>query len=520
MKTKELLREWKSFLNESRIIPRSELIEIMSNVDAYDQSDIDRFKNAWEKNQFYSKYTHVLLNDLQKGEPLSHILSTISLHFNKVYQSAGPQTKSKIASGAYTCDDLRKELDQRSSFNKSEVRQQCQYQNGKPVVGNYQDFDVVYSNTDWIVIEPKTVQGSIAWAHGKPDGTEEKDENRRVGWCTATTSGNNMFPNYAGNLHMFYFVSGDYETNSSANRRLCLSYTVSNGNAVLDEKGGSTVDANNDALVVETINRIVDKNILELIESRVSERKETSFSEIYSRASLGQIIRQERQMKNQGIDQETINNEIKSYLKYTKNEEVINYIIENYRDQEVFIEIIWDDGPLICYIFEREDIEELDEKTGIVNKVISSYENSRAVSPIFSAIIYNAMEEGKDILNRSVVEKVLQIAKSPNGENITDGLVELILSNRFHKLLDFDDISDLIKMNNSSITSAILQYSSHSPIDIKAFSSHPKYKETIDFIKKKIYPEADDNFKRTILQNHSYVFENKTLKRYIRMILS
>jgi len=520
MKTKELLKEWKSFLNESRIIPRSELIEAMSNVDAYDQDDIDKFKSMWEKNQFYSKYTHVFLNDLQKGEPLSHILSTISLHFNKVYQSAGPQTKSKIASGAYTCDDLRKELDERSNFNKSEVRQQCSYQNGRPVVGSYQDFDVVYSNTDWIVIEPKTIKGSIAWAHGKPDGSEEKDESRRVGWCTATTSGNNMFPNYAGNLHMFYFISGDYNSNSTANRRLCLSYAVSDGNAVLEEKGGSTVDANNSALEVETINSIVDKNILELIESRVSERKETSFTEIYSRASVDQIIRQVRQMKDQGIEQKTINNEIAGYLKYTKNEEVINYIVENYRDQEVHIEAIYDEGPLLCCIFEREDIEELDEKTNVVNKLISSYENYREISTIFTAMIFSAIEEGKSILNRSVVEKMMQIAKSPNGKNIADGLVELILTNSFHKLLDFDDISDLIKLNNSRVSRAILQSSSTSPINIEAFRSHPKYKETINVIKTKIYPEADDNFKRKILQNHSYVFESKTLKRYIRMILS
>ena len=521
MKTKELLREWKSFLNESRIIPRSELVEVMSNVSEYDQSDIDRFKNAWEKNQFYSKYTHVFLNDLQKGEPLSHILSTISLHFNKVYQSAGPQTKSKIASGAYTCDDLRKELDERSSFNKSEVRQQCQYQNGRPVVGSYQDFDIVYSNSDWIVIEPKTIQGSIAWAHGKPDGSEEKDENRRVGWCTATTSGNNMFPNYAGNLHMFYFISGDYETNSSANRRLCLSYTVNDGNAVLEEKGGSTVDADNAFLQIEKINSIIDKSILDLIEDRVQNRKETSFTEIYSRASVGQIIRQVRQMKEQGINQETINNEISGYLKHTSNKEVIDYIISEYKDQEVYIEPLEDEGPIPCRIFERDDIEELDKKTNIINQLISSYENHKGLGQVFATMIFVTTEEGKDIFDKSTKNKMMQIAKSTNASNITNAIVELVLVNHWYDFLDFDDIADLISINKDDISRAILQSGKTFPIS--EYPSHPRYKEVIKTIKTKIYPEADDHFKRKILQHHSYVFhtfENNTLKRYIKEILS
>ena len=249
MNTKKMLNEWKSFLlNEHKIIPLKELIQTLQKNNR-PNSSIKNLLDFWNNNRFITKYTQVIQNEINiTQEPIEEILDVCKLHYEKIYQSAGPKLKDQIGSGNISIDELRKQIDAKSSFNKNEIRQQCEYRNGRPVVGNYYHFDVIYSEEDWIVIEPKTIQGSIAWTHGKPDGSEETDQKRRSGWCTGVSTANNMFPNYAGNLHMFYVINADYDNDNSSNRRLCLSYTVSEGEAVLEQSGGATVNAKNEPI--------------------------------------------------------------------------------------------------------------------------------------------------------------------------------------------------------------------------------------------------------------------------------
>lgn len=366
MNMKKILTEWGNFLNENRIISLAELVNIISSNEQYTDDDIDKFTNFWNSNQFSSKYSQVIKNDLEKGEPIEHIVDAVTSHYNKVYQSAGPKIKSAIGDGSYSADDLRKDLDakvQSGSFNKLEVRQQCQYSNGRPVVGKYKDFDVVYSKSDWIVIEPKTIQGSIAWGHGKPDGSEETDQARRVGWCTAVSSGNNMFPNYAGNLHMFYLIKSNYDNTKGPERRLCLSYAVEEGKAKI-KFGNSSVDANNKSISEDYINKIVSKNILKLIESLVSGRKETSFSNIYSKITLPQLIRQIKQMKSQRIDDQLIAEELSNYARYAKSKEVIFYLFSSFIENKEL------NHAIKSRIALREDLLKIDLTGDLIDKII------------------------------------------------------------------------------------------------------------------------------------------------------
>ena len=54
-----------------------------------------------------------------------------------------------------------------------------------------------------------------------------------------------MFPNYAGNLHMFYFIKSDYENVQGPDRRLCVSFVKKKGKALIDDKRDATVNASN-----------------------------------------------------------------------------------------------------------------------------------------------------------------------------------------------------------------------------------------------------------------------------------
>ena len=358
---KMLLTEWQTLLYENRVIPLAELLDIINSNSNYTESDAQNFADFWNSNQFSSKYSQVIKNDLEKGEPIEHITDAVIAHYHKVYQSAGPQIRSNIGNGTYSVDDLRKDLDDRlgaNKFNKTELRQQCPYQDGRPVVGKYHDFDVIYSESDWIVIEPKTILGSIAWAHGKPDGSEETIKDRRSGWCTGVTSSNNMFPSYAGNLHMFYLIKSDYDSVSGPERRLCLSYIVNEGKARL-KIGDATVNADNDPIGEEYINIYVNSNILSQLESMVSTRKNTSFEEIYSKTTYTQFKRLLGQMKSQGVDDESIERELKLYAVYTKDLDISKFLTNHYFE------------AVKISLSQREDLLEIDPTGELIRKLVN-----------------------------------------------------------------------------------------------------------------------------------------------------
>ena len=326
MNTKQLLNEWRSFLSENRIYSMHELVQIIR--DTRGEDDVDLFIDFWRNNRFLTKYTQVIKRELETtAETVQEILDACKIHYDKIYQSAGPRDTAAIGSGLVSIDDLRKAIDSKKNFNKNEVRQQCSYVNRRPVVGKYNDFNVFHSGNDWVVIEPKTIQGSIAWAHGKPDGTEETDQSRRVGWCTGVSSGNNMFPNYAGNLHMFYFIKSDYENVKGPDRRLCVSYVNKDGKAMLSDKGSASVDANNRSIKIEHIKNLINENILAKIEEVVAARKETNFTEIYSKMTLSQLLRQVDQMKANNISEKEIKQELSMYCEHAKDPEIVKYCI-------------------------------------------------------------------------------------------------------------------------------------------------------------------------------------------------
>ena len=383
MNTKMLLTEWRSYLSENRIYSMHELVQVIR--DTRGKEDIDLFIDFWRNNRFLTKYTQVIKRELETtAEPVQEILDVCKLHYEKIYQSAGPRDTGAIGSGLVSIDDLRKAIDAKKNFNKNEVRQQCSYVNRRPVVGNYIDFNVFHSGNDWIVIEPKTIQGSIAWAHGKPDGTEETDQRRRVGWCTGVTSGNNMFPNYAGNLHMFYFIKSDYENVRGPERRLCVSYTNNNGKANIADDPSASVNANNLPIKIEYIQNLVSEDILTKIEEVVAARKETNFTEIYSKMTISQLLRQVEQMKANNISSEEINQELSGYCRYSKDAEVVKYCVsKGFKEPAA----------------KREDLLELDPSGELISQLAND-ESQHVRSAIAQREYLPKIDPSRELINQ------------------------------------------------------------------------------------------------------------------------
>jgi len=470
MKTKELINEWKKFLNENRIIPLTELINILKTNEQYSEDDASEFTKFWNSNQFSSKYSQVIKNELEKGEPISHIIDAVSQHYHKVYQSTGPKTRNLIGNGTYTIDDLRKELDEKSNsnnFNKKELRQQCQYQNGRPVVGQYQDFNVIHSGEDWVVIEPKTAIGSIAWAHGKPDGSEETAPENRVGWCTGVTSGNNMFKNYANNLYMFYFINSDYDKyKGSGIRRLCLAYIKTHDGQVelhRGEFGDATVDANNKSIDQEYINKYVDGAIIEKITSLVSQRKETSFKEVYSKITVSQLMRQIRQMKIQGTDVSAVGKELSNYAKYA-DKSVAIYILDFIDNESKYL---GDQKTSIeRAIIRREDFPDLDPSGDLARKFLKSSNDFVRDEIVFNENIslseinpegdlIESLVTSEYVALREALAKRKDLLELENADEIiyrlardSDDKVKLAVAER-KDLHELDDVEDVVRVLGS-----------------------------------------------------------------------
>jgi len=410
MKTTQLLNEWKSFLlSEHKVLSLDEIIQTILQSNRREE-DVIYLRNFWNSNRFITKYTQVIQNELKNTqEPIEEILDVCKLHYDKIYQSAGPNLKDQIGSGNISIDELRKQIDSKTSFNKNEVRQECQYRNGRPVVGNYQNFDVVYSEADYIVIEPKTIQGSIAWAHGKPDGSEETDQKRRVGWCTGVSSVNNMFPNYAGNLHMFYVINTDYDNDNSANRRLCLSFRIQNDEPVLNEGNGSTVNALNRS--IDDLENVKSQKFYQEILKVLQGRKQTSFAEIYSKITVSQLKRTIAQMKSQKIDDNIMQAEMHNYIQYAKSDDVLLFFLNDEKYEAIVADKVCDEPKAFDSIFKK--ILETDRLLPRVAQKTSDQDViefllSKKMPAINRELLYN--ESVDDAVRRELAKNVLDVS--------------------------------------------------------------------------------------------------------------
>lgn len=557
---KELLIEWQQLLNETAVIPLKLIkaqIKIKRRLNKKEQEAIflDLSEN-W--NKIYKKFSNVIFNDLNNtNEPVEHMLTAIST-FSIYYNTAPEEIKKKIAAGTITSSELRGFVESKKEAKKSETRTANRVKCRRAAnlsagtrwnensQSNLKDFEVIYVGNDWTVIYPKTLLGSISWAVGLADGSEEiyeVDNNGtqigRVNWCTASYE-NNRFPMYASNLHMYYFVKNQNYNINDIHRRLCLSVVKheENSNEVLyggkdivefEFKGGATVNADNmpDGVsspeeIQTTVN---NQEIIDLIKAHASTKKSTSIEEMASKITLPMLKQDEEALAD---DPESLNSQIRIYLKYTNSEEIINYIVENYKEKLVHHESIYDNAPLALLIFEREDIGERIASSNLIDRLIELYENSDYISHLFMIIIHSSIELDTGILNKEIKDKMLDYHHNNISSLKYYYVNELINTNNMHKLIDLSDIVKILSSVKKGLETspAYLHLLLEDTLDVVLqefdllnFKDFPEYNQIIKLIKD-IYQKVNDRLKRKILSNHSYIFESNTLERYIRIVLS
>lgn len=558
MKTKKLLKEWKNFLNESAVVPLKKIkIEIRSTrfLDETKEREVfSKIEKGWGK--VYKKYSNLIFNELKNTqEPILHILAAID-SFNPFYNTVSPEIKDAIANGSAVSSDLRgyveSKEESKKSENRTENRLKCRMQ-GNLSIGNkwspgtpdsVKDFEVIYVGNDWTVVYPKTLLGSISWAVGLADGSEEKyevDENGtqigRVNWCTASYE-NNRFPVYAGELHMYYFIKNSgYDINSPF-RRMCISLVkheedseavAFEGRDIVEIKheGGATVNANNESQGVSSVDEIMstvgNEEIIDIIKEHASTKKATSIEEMASKVTLAILKQDEVMLAN---DSDSLYNQIAIYLKYTQKPEIVDYIIDNYYDEEIFIESIMGEGPLILQAFEREDFLQFNRKFSFCEKLINIFSSDEEASGnLWQSLVYadsnfdnqllsdSKIKSGLFDFNRRLIVNDSEI-QTPMCEYIFNYIDSISVEEIYNMLSPYSEFSG-DEIFEESLLMTVFQ-----ELDFQKFKSHPRFDDLKELVRSSIYDKSSSIIKDMIDSQMNLMQENNLIRLFVRSIIA
>lgn len=208
---------------------------------------------------------------------------------------------------------------------------------GKP----NQHLELVYKDSNWIFLYPKSYKGSIAVSRMGGDlkyygnATQQNSSIGRIPWCIAPDSVGNMFLNYHRrmNLHMYIGTKvGNRYRNNDKNRKVCLSFAKQQGYVSLT-RGNSTVNANNTDLSKEKAIAIVGKSILSSLEKDAKRPERLEIDEIsyYKSLNIPQYQNLEAAIDtNNQNDFGRFLNESSKIGRYTENIELLKYIYLKY----------------------------------------------------------------------------------------------------------------------------------------------------------------------------------------------
>ena len=285
-----LRRRIRSLLLEMQVYPLKKTLEDIEFYRDFEVGEFEqieqRLRSNWDRG--YSKFSQVIKKDVINGdEPIDHILDAID-SFMSYYSKVGPQMQAEIGRGDLTSSDLRGYVEGQASdkLNKTRTDQRIACRRQVPIREGEEckDFKVIHADSEWVVVYPKTMIGSMSWAVGLADGSEEKysinstgRQIGRVGWCTASYE-NNRFLMYAGNLHMYYFVKNSGYGISDVNRRLCVTWIKDENTdkVQIHHDGNATVDADNANLSERKMSSIISQEIVEKMRVDASSKKATS----------------------------------------------------------------------------------------------------------------------------------------------------------------------------------------------------------------------------------------------------
>jgi hypothetical protein len=298
--------------------------------------------------------------------------------------------------------------------------------------GKKDHFEIIHEDNNWIVVYPKTYLGSIATARMGPDKKyyTPPDVIGKMSWCTSVDSGNNMFLNYHRrlNLHMYYFTRKHGFSPDDKNRKLCISISKK-GKILKIAFGGATVNGDNKSFKEpEEVERLLDEKVYNKIfrDAQRPDRQEIDEKEFYKSVSASQYQTIRNAADENDVNIELFSNEIKYYITYNKNPEVLDLI---FTDTNQFI------MQSAAYYY-----SEVDDPSGkYIKSILDNTLYSKEIKkPVFINIIITLLQQPKANL-LITNNKIKEILNHPYADyRLINGLFHL------SKNIENDDIEKYV----------------------------------------------------------------------------
>lgn len=346
MNTKELMTEWRSFLERNTLNE----ISLKRFSEKYPQFDTSSFTSQIKGN---TDYLDIVSNSISAGQnhgPEDYI-QQFEFYKNSIEPNRNNQDfitiqipgdkpvslEGKVNQGSCsaTYDDIQQFQQARlyilgkGSKNKlNDAYQRIIEEASK------EDFEKVAENSQWIVFYPKSIKGSTALARSYWDGNKvtydstfnpSKGAGQNVGfmkWCTSASGDGNMFLNYHRklNLHMYYCIKKIVSSIDEKDRKLCISFRKSNGKVSFN-KGHASVNGNNNPIAEGYAENILSSLYVVLQKDvEKDERLEIDIENYYSSISVEQY----KIMRNANEENiEDFVNEIPYILRHSKDRDKI-----------------------------------------------------------------------------------------------------------------------------------------------------------------------------------------------------
>ena len=300
---KNLLTEWGNLVNNNLLleISRNDVIEVIGE----DDYNILKQNRKASQDQNFLK---VIINTYKAGQAhsITDILGVYQSYIRFIASrwNRGESADIDVPGGlraslepdSTTYDSMLEFIDAASSMTlKSKTFIKCLEQDDIN-----SDFEVVLNDSEWIICYPKTIRGSISLARSFWNGERlEYDKTvsggvgqhiGRMGWCTSSISGGNMFLNYHRqmNLHMYYCIKKNTSV-EEPDRKLCISFVKNDGEVSLKTTGWASVDADNNDIDEKGFRKYIGRRFTDLLkDAKKPERLEIDIKSYYESISLEQ----------------------------------------------------------------------------------------------------------------------------------------------------------------------------------------------------------------------------------------
>ena len=347
MKTKEILNEWKSYLNKEILVE----VSIKRFQEQHPDFDISSFNSQLRGN---TDYLDIISNTINSGEqhgPDDYIQQfefyKNSIEPNRKDQEfltisiPGGETVSlidKVNPGSCTAtyDDIQ-QFQQARMFILGKASKNKLAAAYEKVLNeaNENDFELIADDSNWIVFYPKSVRGSIALARSYWNGSRvvydktfnpSKGLGQKTGymnWCTSVSGAGNMFINYhrKRNLHMYYCINKKVNNIDDVSRKLCISLSKNEGEVEFFDNFSASVNGDNNEINENDAKNYISNLFDILIKDAMSpNRLELDNESYYKSISLAQY-KNLRKANEDNI--EDFLYEIKYISKYSKDKNKI-----------------------------------------------------------------------------------------------------------------------------------------------------------------------------------------------------